>query len=218
MKIKTYPIVISLGIMVFLFNISESLAVDEWSNKIEMKTSVNLPESEQKVEVVVSQEEIYDFNTDDWAASKYALELGTDLTRSIGFAVEYKYTDNKNNIDGEDIEGNLSFCYDFPLKIELKDENKLTTDIRKGDYAYENEIELSKEIAKFSEDRVLTLLVGDVVVYDFQEDKWTENEVNLGIEMVFSRFWKLEIKYCYIDILDNPDDSQKIKTKLTFNF
>jgi hypothetical protein len=149
MRIKIYLIIIFAVITIFSFNFSESLALDEWSNKFQIKRNVNLSESRQEIEVVVSHEEVYDFNRDTWSAYKYTLELGTNLTEHIGFAVEYKYIDKKNKKDGEGIEGNLSFCYNLPLEIELKDENKLVTDIRKGNYAYENEIELCREIAKF---------------------------------------------------------------------
>lgn len=218
MRIKAYIIIISAGIMVFLPNFSLVLALDEWKNKFEIEKTINLPEGKRAIEVVASHEEVYDFDSDKWSCYKYALELGTSLTEHFGFAVEYKYIDKKDKKDGEEIEGNLSFCCELPLKIELKDENKLVTDIRGGNYTYENEIELCREIAKFAEGRAMSLLLGDVLIYDFQEDKWTENEVNGGIEVVCSRSWKLEIKYCYIDKLDSPDDSEKMETKLTFSF
>lgn len=216
MTLKQYLVFISTGII--LLNFSELQAADVWNNKVKLEKNINLSESKRTIEVTVSNEEEYDFKLDKWSAYKYGLELGTDLTEHFGVSAEYKYIDKKKDEDEEEIEGNLSFEYKLPLNIEVKDENKLVTNIRKGNQVYENEFEACREIARFSGDRKISLLLGDVIVYDFQVDKWTENQVKVGLKIVFSKSWKLELKYCYIDVLDNPKNSNKIETELTFGF
>lgn len=213
---KRYLCGISLWIMVLFFTCGPVLALDEFSHKTKFNQGFKIGQKE--MECQLSHKAKYDFDKDDWKANEYALEFGLDLIEHLKCAVEYKYIHKKDADDGEEIEAKLELYFTIPYQIELKDENKLITEIREGNHLYENELEICKEVVKFGGDKSLSLLVGDKVVYDFQDDKWTENEVNGGVELALFKGCKCQVKYCYVDVIDSSDDSDKVETEISFSF
>ena len=208
-----------VGFSVFLVSVTQVFALNEWSNKVKFKKTLELEELNRELEVGVSQEQVYDLKKDEWSAYKYAFAVGIDLIEQLAFSAEYTYSDNKGKKDEEELGVAVSYSYDLPWDIAMGYENKCVNKIRTGDQFYESKIGFSRQMFMLPGEKPVSLILGDKIAYDFQEDKWSENEASAGIEVGISSSCKLEITYSYIDaLIEGSKNSSKVATQLTYSF
>lgn len=221
-KVKAFLKVLSVLIFsFFVFNILPHtvLGIDEYIN--ETKIERGFEALSKNITVELKQESVYNFNSENWTSFEYASCFGIPIKEYLTYELEYKYIEERDAEDAEEIENNIILGYNpyfcKTIGLEIEDENKFTVNIREGEWGYSNEIKLCQWLYKIN-NYDLYFLLEDELGLNLQTNEWSKNKLKSGFAIQLSEYYKLELKYIYTENIVDKTYSDGIKTEITFKF
>jgi len=212
---KFCPIVVAA--VVLLCGVERGFCIDKVVGKVALAKKFQVPGIDRQLELSLLYDQSFNVKRQKAMTHKYGVKACLELCKYLEYAFQYKYAEERVGENKEAIENNLAVKFDLPKEFKFCDENKIITLIRRGENSYENESELSRKIFSYKK-ADFSLFAGDVVIYDFPENRWCENTVKAGVSVKFGSLAKLKITYGYVDVIDDCKSARTLETKWTIYF